>query len=74
MPAIQHLVFETSFGAKPLAAELVAWFEDGGWAPDFSTDATLEVKDLLEAVASRWALEVYQPDCTSSAGLYQLAA
>ena len=32
-------------------------FEDGGWAPYFCTDQSSEVRDILEAVAARWAIE-----------------
>ena len=32
-------------------------FEDGGWAPYFCTDPSATVRDILEAVASRWAIE-----------------
>jgi len=49
-------------------------FEDGSWAPYFCTDTSAQVRDILEAVAARWAVEVYQPECTSNARLYQLAA
>lgn len=37
-------------------------FEDGGWAPYFCTDASAEVRDILEAVASRWAIEEHFHD------------
>ena len=30
--------------------------------------------EIAELYRRRWQAEVYQPDCTSSAGLYQLAA
>lgn len=32
-------------------------FENDGWAPYFCTDPTVEVKDILETVAARWAIE-----------------
>jgi len=32
-------------------------FEDGSWAPYFCTDPSAEVRDILEAVAARWAIE-----------------
>jgi hypothetical protein len=32
-------------------------FEDDSWAPYFCTDTSAEVRDILEAVAARWALE-----------------
>ena len=37
-------------------------FEDGGWAPYFCTDPTAEVRDILEAVAARWAIEEHFHD------------
>jgi hypothetical protein len=36
--------------------------EDGGWAPYFCTDASAEVRDILEAVAARWAIEEHFAD------------
>ena len=32
-------------------------FEDGSWAPYFCTDTSAEVREILEAVAARWAIE-----------------
>ncbi len=37
-------------------------FEDGGWAPYFCTDPSAEVRDILEAVAARWAIEEHFHD------------
>jgi len=37
-------------------------FEDGTWAPYFCTDAAAEVRDILEAVAARWAIEEHFHD------------
>jgi hypothetical protein len=37
-------------------------FEDGNWAPYFCTDASAEVRDILEAVAARWAIEEHFHD------------
>jgi hypothetical protein len=37
-------------------------FEDGGWAPYFCTDSSAEVRDILEAVAARWAIEEHFHD------------
>jgi len=37
-------------------------FEDGGWAPYFCTDTSAEVRDILEAVAARWAIEEHFKD------------
>lgn len=37
-------------------------FDDGGWAPYFCTDSSAEVRDILEAVAARWAIEEHFHD------------
>jgi hypothetical protein len=37
-------------------------FEDSGWAPYFCTDTSAEVRDILEAVAARWAIEEHFHD------------
>ncbi len=37
-------------------------FEDGGWAPYFCTDPLAEVRDILEAVGARWAIEEHFHD------------
>ena len=37
-------------------------FEDGGWAPYFCTDSSAEVRDILEAIAARWAIEEHFHD------------
>ena len=37
-------------------------FEDGSWAPYFCTDTAAEVRDILEAVAARWAMEEHFHD------------
>lgn len=37
-------------------------FEDGGWAPYFCTDSMAKVRDILEAVAARWAIEEHFHD------------
>jgi hypothetical protein len=36
---------------------VIVRFEDGGWAPYFCTDTSAEVRDILETVAARWAIE-----------------
>jgi hypothetical protein len=36
--------------------------EDGTWAPYFCTDTSATVRDILEAVAARWALEEHFHD------------
>jgi hypothetical protein len=37
-------------------------FEDDSWAPYFCTDTSAEVRDILEAVAARWAIEEHFHD------------
>jgi len=37
-------------------------FQDGSWAPYFCTDTSAEVRDILEAVAARWAIEEHFHD------------
>jgi hypothetical protein len=37
-------------------------YEDGSWAPYFCTCSTAEVKDILEVVAARWAMEEHFRD------------
>ncbi|QDU99255.1 IS701 family transposase [Lignipirellula cremea] len=32
-------------------------FDDGNWAPYFCTDPSADVREILEAVAARWAIE-----------------
>jgi len=41
---------------------VIVRFEDGGWAPYFCTDISAEVRDILEAVAARWAIEEHFHD------------
>jgi len=41
---------------------VIVRFDDGGWAPYFCTDSSSEVQDILEAVASRWAIEEHFHD------------
>ena len=57
--------------------------EYGGGSTGNSSDGCLRIAaDLLDVPAEvialiyqyRWTIEVYQPECTSSAHLYQLAA
>ena len=40
----------------------------------YSTCTQANAEQVLSWYAMRWSLEVYQPECPSSAGLYQLAA
>jgi hypothetical protein len=37
-------------------------FEDGSWAPYFCTDRSAQVRDILEAIAARWAIEEHFHD------------
>jgi len=37
-------------------------FEDDSWAPYFCTDTSVEERDILEAVAARWAIEEHFHD------------
>ncbi len=37
-------------------------FEDGSWAPYFCTDTSVDARDILEAVAARWAIEEHFHD------------
>lgn len=41
---------------------VIVKFEDGGWAPYFCTDPHVEVVDILETVAARWAIEEHFHD------------
>ena len=41
---------------------VIVRFEDGSWAPYFCTDTEAEVRDILEAVAARWAIEEHFHD------------
>jgi hypothetical protein len=36
---------------------VIVRFEDGSWAPYFCTDTTASAREILEAFASRWAIE-----------------
>lgn len=36
---------------------VIVRFEDGSWAPYFCTDTAADVREILEAVAARWAIE-----------------
>ena len=42
---------------------VIVRFEDGGWAAYFCTDAQVNVRDILETVAARWAIEKSQAYC-----------
>ena len=41
---------------------VIVRFEDGSWAPYFCTDTSADVRDILEAVAARWAIEEHFHD------------
>jgi hypothetical protein len=41
---------------------VIVRFEDGGWAPYFCTDTAADVREILEAMASRWAIEEHFHD------------
>ena len=41
---------------------VIVRFEDGSWAPYFCTDVSAEVREILEAVAARWAIEEHFHD------------
>jgi hypothetical protein len=41
---------------------VIVRFEDDSWAPYFCTDTEAEVRDILEAVAARWAIEEHFHD------------
>ena len=41
---------------------VIVKFEDGSWAPYFTTDTSLDVCDILESVAARWAIEEHFHD------------
>lgn len=41
---------------------VIVRFEDGGWAAYFCTDPRIEVRDILETVAARWAIEEHFHD------------
>jgi hypothetical protein len=63
------LVVDGLYAARPfllavLAMEIVVIvrFEDGSWAPYFCTDTAAEVREILEAVAARWAIEEHFHD------------
>lgn len=41
---------------------VIVKFEDGGWAPYFCTNPDVGVRDILETVAARWAIEEHFHD------------
>lgn len=58
--------YKTFLATSPLVSGQVrvvmVRFEDGGWAPYFCTDPSAEVREILEAVAARWAIEEHFHD------------
>lgn len=50
---------------------VIVRFEDGGWAPYFCTDTSATVRDILEAVAARWAIEEHFHDVKEVLGAWQ---
>jgi hypothetical protein len=59
----QYKTFEaTSRLTSGVIRVVLIRFEDGGWAPYFCTDSSAEVRDILEAVAARWAIEEHFHD------------
>jgi hypothetical protein len=46
-------------------------YEDGSWAPYFCTDMAAEVRDILDAVAARWAIEEHFHDVKEVCGAGQ---
>jgi len=41
---------------------VIVRFDDGGWAAYFCTDAAIDVRDILETIAARWAIEEHFHD------------
>ena len=41
---------------------VIVHFDDGGWAAYFCTDTQVDVRDILETVAARWAIEEHFHD------------
>ena len=41
---------------------VIVRFDDGGWAAYFCTDAQVDVRDILETIAARWAIEEHFQD------------
>ena len=58
--------YKTFLATSPLVSGqirvVIVRFEDGGWAPYFCTDTSADVRDILEAAASRWAIEEHFHD------------
>jgi hypothetical protein len=41
---------------------VIVRFDDGGWAAYFCTDTRVDVRDILETIAARWAIEEHFHD------------
>jgi hypothetical protein len=58
--------YKTFLATSPLVSGqirvVIVRFEEGGWAPYFCTDTSADVRDILEAAASRWAIEEHFHD------------
>jgi hypothetical protein len=54
--------FATSRLVGGVIRVVIVRFDDGGWAPYFCTDPEVEVRDILETVAARWAIEEHFHD------------
>ena len=52
----------TSRFAGGVIRVVIVKFEDHNWAPYFCTDPQVEVRDILETVAARWAIEEHFHD------------
>lgn len=67
--------FKTFLGTTPLTGGVIrvvlVRYDDGNWAPYFCTDATATARDILEAVADRWAIEEHFHDVKEVCGAGQ---
>jgi hypothetical protein len=58
--------YKTFLATSPLVSGqirvVIVRFEDDGWAPYFCTTPSADVRDILEAVAARWAIEEHFHD------------
>lgn len=50
---------------------VIVRFDDGNWAPYFCTDSTATAREILEAVADRWAVEEFFHDVKEVCGAGQ---
>jgi hypothetical protein len=67
--------FKTFLGTTTLTGAVIrvviVRYDDGNWAPYFCTDPTATVRDILEAVADRWAIEEHFHDVKEVCGAGQ---